>query len=161
MRIPALTFILLSGVATLVSAAPVREENTGRVSYSDRRGARVKLARQSGWIELASATPASHGREFIVIGADASELTQLRLTAASGRPGIRAVRVDYKDGGHRSFPIEKTLGAYRRSTVVDLRGVRGARAVAQIIVYTDRDSGGSYTLEGNLGDSVVATQSSS
>jgi hypothetical protein len=153
MRISALALMFLAGVGSLVSASPVREETTERVSYNERRARAIKPKADPGWIELASATPASHGREFVMIDADAGAFTQLRLTAASGRPGIRAVRVDYQDGSRRTFEIEKVLSAKHRPVYVDLRGARDLR---QVIVMTDRDSRGSYRLEGNTRASAVA-----
>lgn len=153
MRIAALTVLFVTGTASLLSAAPVREENAERVSYSGKHDkARVQAPTEPGWIELASETPASHGREFIEVDASAGALTQLRLTARSGRPGIQAVRVEYKDGSHRVFEVEKTLGAARGPAIVDLRG---ARTVIEVIVMTDRRSPGSYVLEGNIADSVA------
>jgi hypothetical protein len=153
MRIPALTFVFLVGAGSLVSASPAREETTERISYNEAHNARGKPKAEPGWIELASETPASHGREFIEVGADAGTFTQLRLTAAAGRPGIRAVRVDYQDGSRRTYEVEKVLSARRRPVYVDLRG---AREVRQIVVFSDRDSPGSYILEGNTSDSVAA-----
>jgi hypothetical protein len=147
--------MFLVGAGSLVSASPVREENTERVSYNERRASAVKPKVDPGWIELASETPASHGREFVVVGSDAGAFTQLRLTAASGRPGIRAVRVDYQDGNRRTFQIEKVLSAKSRPVYVDLRG---ARELRQVIVMTDRDTRGSYRLEGNTREHGVATR---
>ena len=147
--------MFLVGAAPLVSASPVREENTERVSYNERRTSAVKPKAEPGWIELASATPASHGREFVEVGADAGAFTQLRLTAASGRSGIRAVRVDYQDGTRRTFEIERVLSPKSRPVYVDLRG---ARELRQVIVMTDRDTRGSYRLEGNTREHGVATR---
>jgi hypothetical protein len=156
MRIAALTSLFLIGATSLVSAAPVREESAERISYNDRRGPKtVKPPAEPGWIELASATPASHGKELIDVAADLGAVTQLRLTGVSGRPGIRAVRVEYKDGNHRSFEVEKILTGKRRTAVVDLRG---ARAISMIIVVTDRDSPGSYTVEGDTSAPAVAVR---
>jgi hypothetical protein len=159
MRISALTLLFLTTAAAAVSAAPAREETTGRVSYNDRIKPpalpHADPEPTSGWIELASATPASHGREYIEVGANAGALTQLRLTAASGRPGIRAVRVEYKDGGQRTFEVEKVLGARRRAAYLDLHG---ARELSQVVVITDRSSPGSYILEGNAGDTGIASR---
>jgi len=153
MRIAALTLLFVTSTASLLSAAPVREENAERVSYSGKSAKpRVQAPAEPGWIELASETPASHGREFIEVDAGAGALTQLRLTARSGRPGIRAVRVEYKDGSHKVFEVDKSLGAARGPAIVDLRG---ARAVIQVIVVTDRTSPGSYVLEGNVADHIA------
>jgi len=149
--------MFLLGAAPLVSASPVREENTERVSYNERRANAVKPNTEPGWIELASATPASHGREFVEVGADAGAFTRLRLTAASGRSGIRAIRVDYQDGTRHTFEIERVLSPKSRPVYVDLRG---ARELRQVIVMTDRDTRGSYRLEGDTSarESGVATR---
>lgn len=156
MRIPALTFAFVVSTTSFASAAPAREENTGRISYNNRhRPPAARPPREPGWVELSSATPASHGREFIELNADVGKLTQLRLTGVSGRPGIRAVRIEYQDGNHRTFEIEKVLGAGRRPVYVDLRG---AREVSQIIVMSDRDSPGEYVLEGNTAATSLATR---
>jgi hypothetical protein len=154
MRIPALTFVFLVGTGSVVSASPVREETVERISYNKTQTQHVKPKVEPGWIELASETPAGHGREFITVGADAGTFTQLRLTAASGRPGIRAVRVDYQDGSRRTYAIEKVLSARLRPVYVDLRGPREVR---QIVVFSDRDSRGSYVLEGNTSATGIAT----
>jgi len=157
MRITALTFLVATTTSSLVSAAPVREETAERVSYSTSKRAqpRVKPPVEPGWVELASETPASHGKEFVGIDAGTGTLTQLRLTATSGRPGIRAVRVEYKDGSHKTFEVEKVLGAKSHPAFVDLHG---AREVVQIVVTTDRTSPGSYVLEGNTADASVAAR---
>ncbi|HSR97445.1 MAG TPA: hypothetical protein VLM79_10365 [Kofleriaceae bacterium] len=147
--------MFLVGAGSLVSASPVREENTERVSYNERRTNAAKPKAEPGWVELASATPASHGREFVEVGADAGAFTQLRLSAASGRSGIRAVRVDYQDGSRRTFEIERVLAPKSRPVYVDLRGSRELR---QVIVMTDRDSRGSYRLEGNTLEASVANR---
>ena len=157
MRISALTLLFLVTAASAVSAAPTREETTERISYSGRARSPVKsqVDREptAGWVELASATPASHGREFIEVGTDAGALTQLRVTAASGRPAIRAVRVEYIDGSRRTFVVDRVLDTRRRAAYLDLHG---AHELREIVVITDRSSPGSYLLEGNTGDTGVA-----
>ena len=155
MRISALTLVFLVGAGSFVSASPVREETTERVSYNERGARAAKPKAEPGWIELASGTPASHGREFVSVGADAGAFTQLRLSAASGRPGVRAVRVNYADGTRHTFEIEKVLSAKHRPVYIDLRG---ARELHQVIVITDRDSRGSYRLEGNTRETSVANR---
>jgi hypothetical protein len=168
MRIPALTTLLLALTTSVVTAAPdrnaappahesvapTRNETTARLRYgeSDAAPKATDVEPGDGWIELASATPASHGREFIALDTDTGALTRLRLSAATGRPGIQAVRVDYVHGGSRTFAIDKTLGAKRAPAYVDLRGPREIR---QIIVISDRDSRGSYVVQGLAGDSVA------
>jgi hypothetical protein len=150
MRIAALSSVVLVITTSLVSAAPAREETTGRVSYSATGD--PSAAGAAGWVELASATPASHRREFIVVGADTGALTHLKLTAASGHPAIQAIRVDYVRGGHKTFPVGKTL-AGNAAAVVDLSG---PREIDQIVVITRAGSAGTYVLEGRVGTTGVA-----
>ena len=116
-------------------------------------GGTKHAARDPGWIELVSPTPASHGREFVVLGADAGSFDQLRIVASSGRPGVHTVRVDYQDGRRRVFEIDRVLDVRRGPAYLDLRG---AHEIRQIIVATDRASRGSYVLEGHTGDTQVA-----
>ena len=170
MRTALLTSLLLAGTASIVAAMPEREETTGRISYNnnrkpdDRRKAddgrrrgepsgTKHAARDPGWIELASPTPASHGREFVVLGADAGRFDQLRVVASSGRPEVHTVRVDYLDGRRRVFEIDRVLDVRRGPAYLDLRG---AHEIKQIIVASDRASRGSYVLEGHTGDTHVA-----
>jgi hypothetical protein len=162
MRSTALTFVVITAAASLVSAEPKRDETTGRIRYNERASrpaAPSKVApdsvaaRNLGWIELASPTPASHGREFVLVGADAGQFTQLRLSAVSGRPEVYAVRVDYQDGSRRVFEVGRVLDTRRRPAYVELGG---AHELKQIIVITDRRSLGSYLLEGTTMDYVAA-----
>ena len=153
MRSIALTYVLLAASTSVVSAAPAREETMGRISYNDHGKPQQAAAQEPGWIELASPTPVSHGREFVVVGADAGTFTQLRLIATSGRPEIHSVRVDYQDGSHRVFRVERTLDARRRPAILDLRG---SHELKQIVVVADRKSSGSYVLEGNTEDTGIA-----
>lgn len=154
MRSTALTCLLVAAPVSLVSAAPARDESTERISYSD-RGKPPPAAPEPGWIELASATPASHGKEFVMVGAGAGTFTQLRLTAASGRPEIHSVRVDYQDGSHKVFQVGRVLDARRRPAYLDLRG---AHELAQIVVTTDPRSKGSYVLEANTAEAGTAAR---
>jgi hypothetical protein len=153
MRTTIVTCVLVAASASFVAAAPGRDETTERISYNEHAKARRRAAPEPGWIELASPTPASHGREFVVLGADAGTFTELRLTAASGRPEIHSVRVDYGDGSHKVFHVDRVLDAKRRPAYVDLRG---AHEIKQIVVTTDHKSTGSYVLEGNTAETRIS-----
>jgi hypothetical protein len=150
MHIAALTSLVLAAMAPFVAAAPGRDETTRRISYNE------KLADappdEPGWIELASATPAKHGREFIMVSSDAGPFSQLRIKATTGRPAIRSLRVDYQDGSRKVFAVGKVLGARSRPAYVDLRG---PHMLAQVVVVTDRSSSGSYVLEGNTAEAPL------
>lgn len=147
MRTTAITFVVLTSAASLVSATPAREETTERISYNEHaKPPQTAAAGEPGWIELASPTPASHGREFVMVGSDAGTFTQLRVTAAAGRPEIHAVRVDYADGSHKVFHVDRVLAGKKATAYLDLRG---PHELKQIVVTTDRQSTGSWSLEGN------------
>lgn len=142
---------------SVVSAAPADKESTERVSYTDSKtSAKDSVRDDSGWIELASATPASHGKEYITVGADAGTFTRLRIDAASGRPIVRAVRIDYKNGQSKTMRIDSTLDAKRKpSAVLDLKG---AHEIEQVVVITERDSKGNYAVFAEGEPAQVATR---
>jgi hypothetical protein len=125
-------------------AAPAREETSARVRYGDARAQPpAGPPPADGWIELASPTPASHGREFITVDPSTGTLAALRLTATSGRPYIYKVEVDCKDHGRQVFEVDKRLDPRRPSLSLDLHG---AREIEQIVVTTERTSPGSYVV---------------
>ncbi len=144
MRIPVLTCLLLAGAASFVSAAPKHEENTERVSYKDTKPKPKDAARNDDWVEIASATPTSHGREYIQVGAGAGTFTRLKVEAAKGRPGVRSLRVDYKNGGSHVYSVGKLL-TKNSPAYVDLRG---AHEIERIVVNADTGSSGSYRVLG-------------
>lgn len=156
MRTEALTLAVLATTVSLAAAEPVREETTERISYNHHGKPRPAITpRERGWIELASATPAAHGKEFVEVGADAGSFTQLRIAAAAGRPEIHTVQVEFLDGGRQVFHVDRVVDARHRPAYLVLRG---AHELKQIIVSTDRTSAGSYVLEGNTGDLGVAVR---
>ncbi len=137
----AITTLLFAASASVVAAEPSKTETAPRVSYTD-KGADANAA-PNGWIELASPTPAKHGRQYITVDEDAGPFTLLRLDAAAGRPMVKAVRVLHTDGSGRLIRVEKRLDP-KRPAYVELRG---ARAIEHVVVITDGRSG-SYTLHG-------------
>ena len=158
MKIAAISALLVAGSMSLGSAAPADHESTDRVSYSTSRPAKATHAtpRDDGWVELASATPASHGREYIIVGAAAGTFTRLRIEAASGRPTVRAVQVDFKNGNRKLMRVDLTLDRkLKRSTILDLRG---AHEIEQIVVTSDRHSRGNYAVFAEVEPASVATR---
>ena len=140
MKIRALSALLLAGTVSLVSAAPNDKETTERVSYTDK--ARPDTPTGDGWVELASPTPASHGREYIAVAPDAGPFVRLRIEANAGRPIVRAVRIDYTDGTQRVMRIDKVIGKQRPS-YVDLRG---PRRIERVVVTTEGTKKALYTV---------------
>ena len=157
MRSAIVTYVLLATSAPMAAASPERGETTERISYNQnarpQQATPPDPATSRGWVELASPTPASHGREFIEVGADAGTFSQLRIAAASGRPEIHAVRIEYEDGSRRVFRVDRVVDKRRGPATLDLRG---ARQIKQIVVSTDRASSGSYVLEATTAQTSVA-----
>ena len=141
---------------SLVSAAPADKESTERLSYSDPSPKHPKPKRsEDGWVELATPTPASHGEEHIPI-ADAASFSRLRIDAASGRPIVRAVRVLYKNGKTKLTRVDRILDRKRKQfAVIDLKG---AHEIDQVIVITERDSRGTYSVFGEPAHAGVASR---
>ena len=136
----ALSALLVAGSFSLGAAAPVDQETTERVSYKDK--ARVDIPTEDGWVELASPTPASHGREYIAVAPDAGPFVRLRLDADAGRLIVLAVRIDYRDGTRRTVRIDKVL-AKQRPTYVDLKG---PRRIERVVVTTEGSKKATYTV---------------
>lgn len=149
MRSLAISGLLLALGASLVSAAPAKDETGERVSYSGERP--VTSAPDAAWTELASPTPASHGREYITVE---GRYSLLRLDAAKGRPVVKSVRVVYSDGKERVVRVERALGGKRASAVVELTGSQ----IDHVIVQTDPRSKGSYVVQGARVTSGVASR---
>jgi hypothetical protein len=128
-----------------VSAEPDRTESTQHVDYNEHHHARPAPARsEDGWLEIASPTPATNGREFIPLDEGSGKIASLRIAASSGRLYVDTVRVEYADGTHRLFAIERVLDASKRApALVDLRGPHDVR---QIVVTTDASTKGSYVV---------------
>lgn len=147
MKILLLSAALVAGAPTAVTAAPADNESTERVSYNgrDRRDA-------SSWTELASPTPASHGREYIAVD---GRYTLLRVDAVAGRPSVRAVRIRYKDGTERAVRIDRVLGTRAApSAYIELRGLK---EIDHLVVITAR-SRATYAVYATASPSTVATR---
>ncbi len=153
----AVALLVVVGSTSYVSPAPVRAEPGERVRYNDKEHrVPTPAASSDGWVELASATPASNGREYITIDANAGAFTSLRIDADAGRPFVDSLRIDYKDGTHRIVQLGERLDAKkRRSAVVDLRG---AHEIDSLVVVSDRDSKGSYAILGMADKPPVASR---
>src|SRR5262245_49855567 len=129
MRITALSAMLLAGATALVSASPVDNETTERVSYTGKPRRAAPATNDDGWIEIASPTPASHGREFIEVDADTGPLVRLRIACHTGRTIVQTVRVDFQDGKSRTIRLDQVVSK-DKPAYVDLRGApRGGRVI--------------------------------
>jgi hypothetical protein len=144
---------------TAPPAPPVRQTMThrpeaqrGRLTLQDRAKKAVhkrETVRVPGeWVELADPTPAKHGTEFVVVGAQQGAFSQLRINAAKGRVMVRTVRVDFSDGTSKTTRLGKAINERgRKFAQVDLGT---AKPIAQVIVTTDRQ-GGEYEVYGSSG----------
>ena len=107
---PILTALVVVGSISLAAAEPPPPEHSGRLSYTDKAPPKAT----SGWIELASSTPATNGREYVVISSTAGPFTMLRIVADTGRPIVRSVLVELHDGSHRLVRIDEVLDHAKR-----------------------------------------------
>ena len=152
MKILAISGLLLAAFALPVSAAPSKDETAERVSYTSEAPAKKSPTNPEGdWVELASPTPARHGKEFITVD---GRYAQLRIDAAQGRPKIKSVRILYANGKERIVRVGRTLAGKQKTAVVDLSGA----PIEHIVVETNPSAGGKYTVTGVPVSSGVATR---
>jgi len=152
MRITALSALLLAGATALVSAAPVDNETTERVSYTGKTRRAAPATNDDGWIEIASPTPASHGREFIEVDGDAGPLVRLRIAGHKGRTIVQTVRIDFSDGKSRTVRLDQVVSK-DKPAYVDLRG---PHRIERVIVATERAPRAEYIVQGEPAGGAVA-----
>jgi hypothetical protein len=129
----AISALILAIAPSVVSAAPAKDETAERVSYNDEK---EKSDSPDGWVELASPTPAKHGRTYITVD---GRYAQLRVDRHKGRPVVKTVRIVYSDGKQRTVKINSR----KRSSVIDLAA---GSTIEHIVVTTDWRSKGTYTV---------------
>lgn len=137
-------FILSPVVA---AADPPKKVERDPVRFSSEKV--VARAGLDGWIELGDPTPASHGREFIMIDDNVAPISRLRLDATAGRPKIISVLVHYRDGTKRNVKIDKVL---TKPEMIDLRG---ARSIRTICVVSEGRAKAMYAVHGEPPKSVA------
>jgi hypothetical protein len=140
MKILAISGLMLAAAASVVSAAPAKEEAGERVSYRAAR-AGTSAPPVADWVEVASPTPASHGRVFITVDGDRFGLLRI---ASKGRTMLHSVRVVYSDGKQRIVRVGRSLAGKRSTAIVELSGA----PIDHIIISTNPRSWGSYTVQG-------------
>ena len=158
MKFPALFAILVAGAASVASAEPKQTENSARVSYSDKAASPKAAAHHDGdTVELAEPTPTQHGKEYITVGRQLGRFSELRVDAHSGKVSLRRVRIDYVDGKSQTVNVDKVLAKAKPTATITLNR---DREIEQVVVTTDRDMKGTYTLAGVLGGATtgVATR---
>jgi hypothetical protein len=132
------------------------EARLGRLTLGD-KAKPAKAAKQRAaprlpddWVELADATPAKHGTEFVVVGAQQGSFSQLRINAATGATNVRSVRVVFADGSSKLVKVGRTVSDRgRKFAQVDLGE---SKPIAQLEVTTDRQGKGEYTVSGSSGN---------
>ena len=144
----AMVALLAPAVAT---AQPKPEENNARVSYNDQHKAAPAVRDR---VALASPTPASHGKEFFVVGPELGRFGRLELEAAAGRVDVRRVLVAFADGSTRQFSLDRTVDK-NMIAVIDLGE---PRPIDQIVITTDRAPNGKYVIYGVPPSSGVASR---
>ena len=129
----AISSLFLAIAASSVSAAPAKDETSERVSYTEKNSSQES---SDGWVELASPTPAKHGRTFVTVD---GRYAQLRIDAHKGRPVVKSVTIVFADGKQRVVKID----GRKRSSVIDV----GANAIEHLVIDADRRSKGTYTVQ--------------
>ena len=144
---------VIAMAATTATAQPTREEAGGRVSYVVPRRTPTPPS-QAHWIELASPTSVKHGTEFIIVGAHAGRLSQLRVDAYAGTVVLLRLRVFASDGTVQTVQLGRTLDRTHRSVVIDLLG----KAIDQIAITTETRTQGTYTVHGSSHVTSIAVR---
>ena len=95
------------------------------------------------WMTLARGFSAQSNRQFIPVRGE--RLSKLRIEADRGAPVIAKIAIEFRDGSSQAVDLDMRLP---RGTgeVIDLNG--GVRRVQRIIVYSDPQSRGSYSVYG-------------
>lgn len=154
MKIPGVFVIVLFGAATVASAQPAHEDNTGRVSYKDTAKGKPDTAQQGGWVQLASPTPASHGTEFVVVGKELGQFSQLRVSPAAGKVVVRRVKIYFENGKQKIVDVDKVIDANRKNpALIDLDQ---PSAIDRIVITTEPQTKGTYAIYGTAGEGGVA-----
>lgn len=155
MRASALLTMVLLGTGVAAADEVKQETDVGRVSLQPNSPAPRP---PSQWLELADATPAKHGTEFVVVGAQQGSFSRLRIEAAKGRTTVKRVAVLFSDGSKKSYKVEKTVTEKgRKFAEIDL-GV--AKTIEQVTIVTEAKSKGEYALYGSSGGGAGTAVSS-
>jgi len=113
-----------------------------RPQYSSTTPTRV----ESSWVMLADRNTVDSNRQFInVRGQDA--FRKIRIEAAGGAPVIKQVAIEFADeiGNPQVVRLDQRMPAGQGQTI-DLNG--GRRPIQRIIVYTEPQYGGTYSVFG-------------
>jgi hypothetical protein len=138
MKITAISGLLLAATTTVVSAEPTKKETAERVSYTDQQASQTP---NESWIELASPTPAKHGRTYVNVD---GRYVQLRIDAT--KPVVKQLRIVFADGKQRVVKAP-----HRRTFFVDV----DPKVISLIVVDSDWRSKGTYTVLGAHGTGVA------
>lgn len=152
MKTTALVLLLVAGSAQATPQTKEQDrESTARVTYNEKA---KRPAVSDDWIAVATPTPASHGREYITVDPDLGAFVRLRIDASAGRPIVRSVRVDFRDGKSRVFAIDRAVEK-GKPAYVDLRG---AKQIERIVVVSEGSPKASYAVFGAPNTGTVATR---
>lgn len=154
MKSRALFTLFLVGAAGTATAQDKQEETSGRVSLNEKAPESQPPRSPDDWVELASATPAKHGTEYIVVGKDQGEFARLRLDAVRGVVPVKAVRIELTDGTTKTYRVQRRIDAKHQTQVyIDLPTTG---QLSSVVVMTDRRSTGAYTVHASGSGGIVA-----
>jgi hypothetical protein len=159
------TLAMSAGTAVYAAPARVADRDDARVQWRDRDQNRDHNSGDAGWtrdryeryndshwsrdfrgrwMTLARAMSAQSQRQFIPVRGQ--RLSKLRIEGVRGAPAIQKIAIEFGDGTAQAVDLDLRLP---RGTgeVIDLNG--GTRRVNRIIVYSDPQTRGSYTVYGS------------
>ena len=103
------------------------------------------------WVELASPTPGSNGTEYIPVARDTGKLAKLRIDA-TGVVFVVRIDITYIGGDTQTVRPEQRVDAQHPATV----DVAKPKPIQTVVVTTDRDTHGSYSVYGRTVPPPVA-----
>src|SRR5947207_2753224 len=154
MKIPGVFAIVLVGASSIAAAQPQPKEDTGRISYNEKKQRSQGPPRDGDWVQLATPTPANHGTEFVVVGKEAGEFGRLRISPSDGKVIVRRVKIYFDDGKQKIVDVDKVIDAGRKN--VALIDLDAPKAIDRIVVTTEPQTRGSYAIYGATGGGGVA-----
>ena len=150
MKVALVSMVVLGSVSFAV-AGPDREESTARVRLDDKK---TQFRHDGDWVELASPTTVKHGKEYISLNTDLGALDHVRIDAASGRPIVLMVRINFKNGTSRIARIERVIDK-KKPVDIDLKG---PQYIDSLVVVTDPVSNAEYKVMGLPASAGVAAR---
>lgn len=143
MAVPAIPSIAAAQGRVVVRSPEVTVQ-WNRERYDRYEGSRWHRERRMRWTPLATGYNARTDRQFINL-AGRGAYKRLRIEGVRGEPVILKIAIEFADRTNQAVEYRESLPA-GTGEVIDLNG--DVRRINRIIVYTDPNSRGSYSVYG-------------